>query len=100
MNSDNTFTIFGYIGSSFLTIMMFPQVYLTLKTKRTRDISPKFLILNLTAVSFILPYGIHFNLYPVVMANISIGICNLILLLIVIKNHYSNTNISNNNIVT
>ena len=100
MNSDNTFIIFGYVGSSFLTIMMLPQVYLTLKTKRTRDISPQFLILNLMAVSFILPYSTHFNLYPVIMANISIGICNLILLLIVIKNNYSNTNISDNNIIT
>ena len=82
----NIFNILGYIGASFLTVMMYPQVYQTVKTNKTRDISVNFIYLNLCAVSFLIPYSVHFKLYPVLMANTSVGICNFLLLYFIYKN--------------
>ena len=82
----NVYNILGYIGASFLTIMMYPQVYQTIKTNKTRDISVNFIYLNLCAVSFLIPYSVHYELYPVLMANTSVGICNGLLLYFICKN--------------
>ena len=90
MNTDYIFNIFGYIGSGFLSIMMWPQIYLTIKTNKTDDISIKFLVANLCAISFLLPYSIYFKLYPILGANLSLFICNLILLFYSVKNLKNN----------
>lgn len=86
MNYDLLFTIFGYIGSSFLSIMTIPQVYLTIKTNKTEDISISFIICNLFAVTFLLPYSIYFQLYPIIIANFSVCLCNLIILYYCLSN--------------
>jgi uncharacterized protein with PQ loop repeat len=90
MNTDTIFDIFGYIGATFLSIMMIPQVYLTVKTNRTEDLSIKFIIFNLCAIAFLLPYSIYFKIYPVLIANFSVFICNFILLIYCIKNYRAN----------
>ena len=38
MSVDYIFTIFGYLGAGCLSIMMIPQVWHTVKTKKTEDI--------------------------------------------------------------
>ena len=86
MSYDLMFTIFGYIGSSFLSIMTIPQVYLTIKTNKTEDLSINFIICNLFAVAFLLPYSIYFLLYPIIIANFSVCSCNLIILYYCLKN--------------
>lgn len=90
MNTDNIFNIFGYIGSGFLSIMLWPQIYLTIKTNKTDDISIKFLIANLCAIAFLLPYSIYFKLYPILGANLSLFISNSILLFYSVKNLKNN----------
>ena len=65
MNNDNIFEIFGYIGAFCLSIMGIPQVIHTVKTEKTEDISIKFVIFNLLAICFLLPYSIYFKLYPI-----------------------------------
>jgi uncharacterized protein with PQ loop repeat len=82
------FNTLGYIGSSMIGIMLIPQVYLTIKTNKTDDLSILFLIMNMTAVSNMIPYSIYFELYPVLIANSSVGICNSILLYHTVKNQY------------
>lgn len=75
--------------------MLIPQVILTNKTK---DLSIVFLLMNMVAVSSMIPYSVYFNLTPVLIANSSVGICNSILLYYTICNYYSDTqNIKNNN---
>ena len=88
MNLDELFNIFGYIGAGFLSLMMIPQVYLTIKTNKTDDISIKFLICNLGAIAFLLPYSIYFQIYPILIANFSVFVCNTIILSYAIRNKY------------
>tara|TARA_Y100000816_G_C25962259_1_gene502127 strand:- start:472 stop:741 length:270 start_codon:yes stop_codon:yes gene_type:complete len=83
---DIVYLIFGYIGSLIAIIMMFPQVYLTLKTQKTEDISIKTISMNLTAQLFFLPYSIYFELYPLLCANISLALCDIIIIIIYFKN--------------
>ena len=80
MNNDTLFNIIGYFGSGFLTIMMIPQVITSYKTKKVNDISFLFVFLNLMAVACLIPYSLYFGLYPVLAANVSVGICNLLLI--------------------
>ena len=82
------FNLLGYIGGSMVGIMLIPQVYLTIKTNKTDDLSVIFLIINTIAVSNMIPYAIYFKLYPVLAANTSVGICNIVLLYYTIKNKY------------
>ena len=88
MSYDFMFTIFGYIGAGCLSVMTFPQVWLTIKTNKTEDLSIKFIIFNLLAVSFLVPYCSYYKIYPILIANCSIGICNLIILYYCIRNYY------------
>jgi len=94
------FIILGYIGSSIIGIMLIPQVYLTIKTNKTDDLSVIFLIMNMIAVVTMIPYSIYFQLYPVLIANSSVGICNSILLCYTIKNQNSKNKIQNSEIET
>ena len=84
---DLLFTIFGYIGAGCLSVMTIPQVLLTIKTNKTEDISIKFILFNLLAVSFLLPYSCYFKIYPILGANCSVGICNMIILYYCIRNY-------------
>ena len=76
------YTIIAYIGSCIAGIMLIPQVYLTIKTKKTDDISLEFLILNMLAVLAMIPYSIYFKLHPILIANLSH--------LVSVKDHISN----------
>ncbi len=80
------FLTFGYIGSCIAIFMMIPQVYLTLKTRKTEDISIKTITMNLSAQVFFLPYSIYFRLYPLLTANVSLAICDLIIIIIYLQN--------------
>ena len=80
MSVDYIFTIFGYLGAGCLSIMMIPQVWHTVKTKKTEDLSIKFLLFNMLAICFLLPYSIYYKLYPILISNIFVAICNSILL--------------------
>ncbi len=83
---DLIFLSFGYLGSCIAIFMMFPQVYLTVKTRKTEDISIKTVTMNLCAQVFFLPYSIYFTLYPLMTANISLAICDLIIIFIYLQN--------------
>ena len=42
--------------------------------------------MNFMAQLFFLPYSLYFKLYPLLVANISIGICDTIILTIFVRN--------------
>ena len=80
MDNDLIYNILGYCGSIFLGIMMIPQVITSYRTKKIDDISFLFVSLNILAVSCLIPYSLYFKLYPVLVANLSVGVCNLLLI--------------------
>ena len=84
------FLTFGYLGSCVAIFMMFPQVYLTVKTRKTEDVSIKTVTMNLSAQAFFLPYSIYFKLYPLMTANISLAICDIIIIFIYLQNLNTN----------
>lgn len=96
MDYDTIYNIVGYFGSSFLTIMMIPQVITSYKTKKVDDISFVFVFLNILAAACLIPYSLYFKLYPVLAANISVGVCNLLLVFLkmcIIKNNKENVDL-------
>ena len=76
IKDDLFFITLGYIGSLMVGLMLIPQVYLTTKTNETENLSSFFLIMNMIAVSAMIPYSLYYELYPVLIANTSVGICN------------------------
>ena len=92
MSNNLIYDVLGYTGSSLLTIMMYPQVYLTIKTNKTEDLSIKFIILNFIATICLVPYSVYYNIVPIAIANISILICNIILLSLCLKNKFCKNN--------
>ena len=89
IEKDLLFNVLGYIGSCMIGCMLIPQVILTIKTNKTKDLSIGFLLMNMFAVSSMIPYSIYFNLIPVLIANSSVCICNSILLYYTLCNYYS-----------
>lgn len=87
MNED-IFIIFGFMGSIICSLMMIPQVYLTISLNKIEDLSIKFISMNLLAQLFFLPYSIYFMLYPLLLANISLSLCDLILITFYIKKYF------------
>lgn len=87
--------VFGYLGSAFLTITLIPQLYLTYKTKKTRDISFVFLCLQLITCVFFLIYGIHLSENPLIIANSIVLFQSCLLFyakIIFTDKHLTNTN--------
>ena len=86
--NDQIFLVFGYIGSGISCIMNFPQVYLTLTEKKVEDLSIKTISANLMCHSLFLPYSVYFKLYPLLTANVIIGICDIAILSVYFKEIY------------
>ena len=75
-----TYDIFGYIGSTCLTILYVPQVYQVYHTQKAEDLAFLSLLLQiLTSLSF-LTYGYGLRSYPIIVANISGISCSVALL--------------------
>ena len=61
--------IFGYLGATFLTITLIPQLIHTIKTKRVSDISYVFICLQILTCILFLIYGIMLVEKPIIIAN-------------------------------
>jgi len=82
------YTYFGYIGSSILAILLWPQVYTTYKTKNVEGLSGIFLFLNILTTAFWILYGIGFimaddisNGIIIMVSNCSLLVCCILLLI-------------------
>ena len=65
--------IIGYIGGAVTASIMIPQVIKTYKSKKTDNISSKFLILQLLAAILNFIYGLLGNLLPIIIMSPVIG---------------------------
>ena len=86
MDVASMYDLLGYAGSFLIGTMLIPQVYRTLTTKKTDDLSTIFIVLNMVAVGCMIPYSIHYKIYPVLFANNSVGSINGIILIQIIIN--------------
>ena len=70
----------GYIGGALTAAIMLPQVYKAYKTKETRHISGKFLIIQISATILNIIYGFLENLLPIIVTLPIIGILTILLM--------------------
>ena len=99
MKEKTIFIALGYTGTLSCIIQFFPQVYLTVSTDKTDDLSIKSVCLNLFTQCCIFPYSLYFKLYPIAIANCSIGICDIVLISVYLKNKYFKHNASSSSLL-
>jgi MtN3 and saliva related transmembrane protein len=75
----------GMAAAILSVVGLLPQVYKSYKTKHTRDISLKWLILSLSAHILWFIYGISNTLLPVMLASSSVCIMTTALIFMKIK---------------
>ena len=62
-DTDFIFKIVGLVGGIMLGICLFPQVYKTIKTESTEDISLAWQILYSIGLTLLFVYSLYFNLW-------------------------------------
>jgi MtN3 and saliva related transmembrane protein len=72
-------TTIGLLAGTLTSIAAIPQVIKTLKTRHVRDISVWQPLLLAFGVALWMMYGILINDFPLIVANITPLICNVIL---------------------
>ena len=92
MNYDFLFELFGLIGAGILSITFLPQVYKTIKSGKTDDISMSTILLNIIASFFFVPYSFHFLLLPLIISNTTILLCQIVIFCYCVKNECLKSN--------
>jgi MtN3 and saliva related transmembrane protein len=72
-------TTIGLVAGTLTSIAAIPQVIKTLKTRHVRDISVWQPLLLAFGVALWMVYGILINDFPLIVANITPLLCNIIL---------------------
>ena len=72
-------TTVGLVAGTLTSIAAIPQVIKTLKTRHVRDISVWQPLLLAFGVALWMMYGILINDFPLIVANITPLICNVVL---------------------
>ena len=72
---------FGYFAAILTTLAFLPQLIKTLKTKKADDVSLTTLIMFLTGVLSWIIYGYKISSTPILIANITTFILNLLILI-------------------
>ncbi len=80
-----TVDIIGYLAAFFGTILLVPQVYKTVKTKRVDDVSLVMLIVYVINCSLWEIYGLLINSLPIILCNLIAGIIGIFQLRLKIK---------------
>jgi len=92
-NSFEIFDVIGYIAGILCAVQNIPQIYKLYQTKSAKDISKVFLYIGITSGILWIIYSIHERNVPVLL----FGICEVILLSIVLMMTFKYAKISNNN---
>jgi uncharacterized protein with PQ loop repeat len=71
--------IIGLIGSSIVAISFIPQTYKIMKDNDVQSISTSFVVVNMISSALMIIYGMHFMIIPMLIANISVFLNNLII---------------------
>jgi uncharacterized protein with PQ loop repeat len=82
--------IFGLIGSILIGLSLSPQTYQVLKKEEIKNKSIILISINMLATAFMIIYGYHNGYVPVIIANSSVLLNNLIIFYYCIK-EYNNT---------
>lgn len=78
--------VIGWLGSFFLIICVFPQVYQTLKTKNVTGLSFMMLVTWSAGCFFALAYGIHGHVpFPILLSYIINGLAAFLLVVAFMK---------------
>ncbi len=78
-------TTVGLVAGTLTSLASIPQVIKTLKTRHVRDISIWQPLLLAFGVALWMVYGVLINDFPVIVANITPLICNVILTVMKIR---------------
>jgi MtN3 and saliva related transmembrane protein len=81
----DTATILGYMAGTLTTIAFIPQVIRTWKTKSTKDISLGMFVTFCLGVFLWLVYGIILNSLPVIIANSTVLLLSIVILILKLK---------------
>ena len=75
---DYIFNILGYVGGFTLSICLTPQIYKTIRTKSTRDISYMWQLMYGLGIGLINIYSYHFKLYALLLP----GLCEFTMIIL------------------
>lgn len=78
--------IIGIFGSILVGLAFIPQTYKIIKTNNVKDVSPYFISINLLSSTSMVVYGIHYLIIPVIIANLSVLINNIVIGVYMCKN--------------
>ena len=76
---ENTIDILGILGSVLVGISFIPQTYLVIKNKEIKNISKWFILINVISSGLMIVYGIINLIIPMIIANSSVLLNNLII---------------------
>jgi uncharacterized protein with PQ loop repeat len=88
----NTVDYIGLIGSSTIAISFIPQTYKILHSGDVKSISTSFVIINIISSSMMCVYGIYYLIVPAIIANSSVCMNNIIILIYIINKHFFSEN--------
>jgi uncharacterized protein with PQ loop repeat len=77
--------IIGYIATVCVSLAMWPQVIIVLRTREAKELSFPAFALNLIGCTLGATYGYVIHATPVFLANGSIGFASAILLVLIVK---------------
>ena len=75
----DTVDILGILGSVLVGISFIPQTYLVIKKKEVKNISKWFILINIISSGLMIIYGIINLIIPMIIANSSVLLNNLII---------------------
>ena len=90
--NDKHIDIIGYIGCFFLFISFIPQTIDVIKTKKTENISKRFIRLIIITSIILSFYSYLKKVYPILLSNISVFINNTIIYYIKCRNEKNRRN--------
>ena len=88
----NTVDYIGLIGSSTIAISFIPQTCKILHSGDVKSISTSFVIINIISSSMMCVYGIYYLIVPAIIANSSVCMNNIIILIYIINKHFFSEN--------
>jgi MtN3 and saliva related transmembrane protein len=78
-------SIIGYVATACVSLAMWPQVIVVLRTRDVKELSFAAFTLNLVGCILGATYGYIIHAMPVFLANGSIGVASALLLILIIK---------------
>lgn len=89
--------IIVYVAAIFLSVLFIPQVVKTYRKKNVQGISLIFLILEVITCILFITYGILIKAIPVIVANCTALLCNILLMVAKLTfNKINNDSLDNN----